>query len=1542
MPAARGGVSSLLSAGLPAARGAHERGPKGHACTGFKSLDSLWTPIGSLKYNKLSNAVSATKRSGLCSGHFESMRVVFDLDYFGRESIVVRVRRGILISKLLRRLRKLLCISPSDCLYLFHDGVPISQHLLTNSSLELKVTGESTFGSDEVDNWHDGFPSSEVQKHVVTCSYLNSDGHSAEKMMAIELETDNDRDVMITECNFTASDHSRLTDNLGDWASIVSCDDVSYSNGKRVIPIGGRKVSGYGTAVVTKDRNCMRLYENLDGPDERKFEVLALDVKLSEKCREGRIVVYRSPSMKCKHEISQFYDRVERYLQHMKNSGLFQCLTYVGDPNKHSSSLAAKLERKLMANFGLRNMIGSQNTRSRGECETQPDSCYAWFDPACVIVSATVNGKIHRKMDHRLIRVSYLLAGVKPEFRSFYEFEREVRDKSISDDDVRSRLNGEIGAWVDKYAAFVFKNPRQEQQSWKDFEKCDNLKLSPVIVDTAVDEMYRLVGRIQKWMSKSIKLKYPKTIPKTANAQEVKIGVLSALLGEMSALIINNPTDCQWREKFDRIEAERVDLLKVVAREHLESKMKFLVDGVRRCSKDFFKITGKMMARDKFSTACKSNISPEQKQKKLDENDKTFTNDTPGFGDDILDFENITPDRQFTVRGWRPDSENHPIADALRVMKMNKSEYIFKIFRYDFELAIYMILRMMEFADYFPQKMRTSRLTFLDSGRAIFGLDALTKVTEMVLSSEWNQCLREHYGIHGDPKQMAYEPNRGTTSCNVITFSLCDIVLSQTGQPVGQTFADLIKAFNMANRSEMLRRVQKICGAGRLCWSRFNGRVYTFEDEVRGQRFNRGVDPGSPISVFLFKLFMNTDVSLTSLSESLLWAAGYSDDRAPIFSTEDYANGDAQKAWDKSSKWAENMNVKYHTDPADAKRHTYLAYKKKGMSVPSSFQELKLGSTFFEQQSSMRELGLNICTDKSIPGARALIDKWGYVFRPELPRMKATAYRLQDIKYDFPPTFLRQMVMSYFAGVIRYSACLYWTRCIQSEMNTLRFYYGMAVASILRMNACEVFGLSVCKAASVMDNNPDYLKLLEITGLPTIRDMALTDAVSAVRQTSELFPQFFKVDGRAIESSSGKLSLYFGSDNRRSTRIRHRTEQLGTVSWEVKSSDQSSAVKDAGLPSELSDEVVRSEAVIGDIWRLAVEKVKQKLVPSGYRIPKYEQLFEISKRYCCQIELMDSENIRFRRVAAYYKTLCLNEFNVAEVLERRLAFRTPTKKLVPDLQCRVAPPVWESRRDIIARTFFGCHKDPPVTCATDLSHPVCVICGFSIIPRETASGVTMYDSANCLKCKRRAHRDCSFNLFMTKKSFVCNKVTRHLGVNGSELMGPVVTSNSAPPPRRKDMCLVCGSESENADDDWIMCVMRCGFGVHAKCLKVLCRIKGCSVVNSSEFQCSMVCYQMKPWEVEIGLHCNGGTWKSFRAGVIKREKVLTSRYQKRQRRWLNDEVECEFCGRWYGVNELRHNAAYCSAASGDPITRENLPYPFAHIKRFKHLTLKVP
>ena len=67
---------------------------------------------------------------------------------------------------------------------------------------------------------------------------------------------------------------------------------------------------------------------------------------------------------------------------------------------------------------------------------------------------------------------------------------------------------------------------------------------------------------------------------------------------------------------------------------------------------------------------------------------------------------------------------------------------------------------------------------------------------------------------HGDPMQMAYEPSRGTTSCNAVTFTLCDIALFVTGKPVAQTFADLVKAFNMAYRGVMLSEVYRIAGAG--------------------------------------------------------------------------------------------------------------------------------------------------------------------------------------------------------------------------------------------------------------------------------------------------------------------------------------------------------------------------------------------------------------------------------------------------------------------------------------------------------------------------------------------------------------------------------------------------------------------------------------------------------------------------------------------------------------------------------------------------------
>ena len=422
-----------------------------------------------------------------------------------------------------------------------------------------------------------------------------------------------------------------------------------------------------------------------------------------------------------------------------------------------------------------------------------------------------------------------------------------------------------LSHWYDKHAFRVYRRrPSRNSSEWIEWSDEDNISASGADVDCAVDDLYNICNEVKEWMTKTVKVKLPTTIPKTANAQEVKIGQLSALLGEFSARISKKKDDRTLRESFNRIEKEKFELTKKVSREKLESKMRYLSDGVQRCSKNFFEITGKMMARDKFSTISEVILTPEEKKTKLEENDHTFTNEEGGFGDDIDDYKQIEPDRVFSVRGWAPcdkkDSEFHGIADYLRGAKMNKNDHFYKVHRDELERPIYIILRLIRMAMYFPRSMRTSKLTFLDSGRSIFSLDPLTKVVESILASEFNSCLEKDYELNGDPIQMAYEPNRGTTSCNAITFTLCDIALFVSGKPVAQTFADLVKAFNMANRSVMLMKIQKIAGAGDLCFSRFNGRVYTFDGEERGQEFNRGVDPGAPISVLLFKLFMNSDI----------------------------------------------------------------------------------------------------------------------------------------------------------------------------------------------------------------------------------------------------------------------------------------------------------------------------------------------------------------------------------------------------------------------------------------------------------------------------------------------------------------------------------------------------------------------------------------------------------------------------------------------------------------------------------------------------------
>ena len=136
---------------------------------------------------------------------------------------------------------------------------------------------------------------------------------------------------------------------------------------------------------------------------------------------------------------------------------------------------------------------------------------------------------------------------------------------------------------------------------------------------------------------------------------------------------------------------------------------------------------------------------------------------------------------------------------------------------------------------------------------------------------------------------------------------------------------------------------------------------------------------------------------------------------------------------------------------------------------------------------------------------------------------------MQAVKDEFPPYFLRQMVNCYFGGVARFCSCLYWVRSIPYEIKTLRFYYVMAASAIIRLDARYILGGAICKKMSVTEANPRYLQLLKVTGLPSIKDMALTDAVATVKQVVRVKPEFFTGIPADIQKSlpNGIVSRFF-------------------------------------------------------------------------------------------------------------------------------------------------------------------------------------------------------------------------------------------------------------------------------------------------------------------------------------------------------------------------------------------------------------------------------
>ena len=65
--------------------------------------------------------------------------------------------------------------------------------------------------------------------------------------------------------------------------------------------------------------------------------------------------------------------------------------------------------------------------------------------------------------------------------------------------------------------------------------------------------------------------------------------------------------------------------------------------------------------------------------------------------------------------------------------------------------------------------------------------------------------------------------------------------------------------------------------------------------------------------------------------------------------------------------------------------------------------------------------------------------------------------------------------MANFTGKLRFCAAFYYLRTTERQLDTVRFYYGMAVSAILGLTAYETLGASCCKRYIVTKGNEGCL-----------------------------------------------------------------------------------------------------------------------------------------------------------------------------------------------------------------------------------------------------------------------------------------------------------------------------------------------------------------------------------------------------------------------------------------------------------------------------------
>ena len=800
----------------------------------------------------------------------------------------------------------------------------------------------------------------------------------------------------------------------------------------------------------------------------------------------------------------------------------------------------------------------------------------------------------------------------------------------------------------------------------------------------------------------------------------------------------------------------------------------------------------------------------------------------------------------------------------------------------------------------------------------------------------------------------------------------------------------------------MVAVAQRTCGAGRLIRTRFLGRSYTFEGKNRGYDANRGVDAGTPLSVWGFGATINTDRSTTAHNKGLLCHPNYSDDRnitgsgsyikSGLFQEglscgKDYSAKNGVCLWEERLRgrgdtpvqcaycYSKRDGLEFHEQGKKGPEALCFTQKVKRVltTIPDEVETLKLGPVNIPTVDRQRVLGLNIATvpktmdrdprksklERSVAEftdattqkayvnqSHKIIDKYGYFLEPNISSFRSMAYRFQALKDEQTPKRIWQAEMSYFVGKLRFGAAFYFCRSTSKQIDTIRFYYGMAVSAIMGLTAYETLGASCCKRCSVAEGCDSMTKLLKLSGMPTIREIASQDAQTFIRQTQQIKPKWFlpknsrlasKEMEREKECKTKKMNYFpkYCSEVRRDTLV-YDCWNLAKQ-YNMKEQEQSKCKDSASqyrLPKRLELPYIISNSQSDESrGKFKVTGGLQRRV-SG--MARFEQFWEVS----CEIVKSQMGDLKNRYIRDTFKLMCLNELSILEQNDRQHGFRTPSKPLNVDKRCSTYPP---DRTDIPMDKLtpaiqFNCTKPAPQLYRSKVyteneKHDIfpCLICG-NLTRR--VSGVACWN-----KCgdNRIAHTWCVKKLGIKAMEFKCNKINEHLipAVLGKRKVErrPSLAVLSEP---ARFSCLICGDpvaewepEFRGKREFWHSDIVKCKyydderpcrFAAHLRCAET--HDKHFSTNRSfrrGEFACNNVEVHLSPKTVD---HLNRHTPTTIAQKI--RSLKLTNRIRpnidKRKRRFTNPNNMCHLCGEEVPRTQKHHLYQHCSAIAATPTT----------------------